>query len=376
MTRAALEIVQRAASPASARAPSQPRPSPASAAAARGWNSFGEFAHALALNAIPGRSTEPDRRLIRAPTGAGEVDPTGGGFLVPTEYAEELIVSLYEEAILAPLCDRRPTDKPAKVVLPAIDEKSRANGSRYGGTSSAWLNEGDQPSLSLPRFRRLVFDSHKLAALCVASNELVGDVQKLETHLRGAFGAEAGFRLDLAILLGTGAGMPLGIVNAPGTITVPKASGQTAGTIVGDNIAAMWSRLPAPCRRRAVWICNEDAEAQFETMITTPQSAGMYFPAGANGREHGILKGRPVLVSETCPALGTPGDIVLADLSQYVLIDGGLRTFLSLAVRWLNDEAVFKFIWRGNGAPIWTQPITPYNGSGVTRSPFVILAAR
>ena len=85
--------------------------------------------------------------------------------------------------------------------------------------------------------------------------------------MRRAFAAEAAFQLDKAIFLGTGAGVPLGIVGAPGTIQVAKDSGQASATISVGNIANMWSRLPAPCRKRAVWIANEDVESQLETLV-------------------------------------------------------------------------------------------------------------
>ena len=100
----------------------------------------------------------------------------------------------------------------------------------------------------------------------------------------------------------------------------------------------------------------------------------MYFPAGPVGNEFALVKGRPVIVCEQCPT-GTPRDIVLADLSQYVMIDSGLKADLSLDVFFDNDQAVFRFVYRCDGSPVWSQPITPYNG-GATRSPFVMLAQR
>ena len=373
MPRTALETIRREFSSApGARALGTIR---APAIAGR-WRNFGEFVRAVARVEMPG--SLPDSRLIRAPTGAGEVDPTGGGFAVPEEYSSELIGSLYEEAVLAPLCDRRETDKPAKTHLPAIDETSRADGSRFGGTLSYWKGEGDTPPMSLPKFRSIEFTAHKLIALLTATGELIDDVPLLDGHLRRAYAAEAAFQVDRTILIGTGAGVPHGIVGAPGTISVAKTSGQAKGTIIAENISNMWSRLALQCRKRAVWIINEDAEAQFDIVNSgsgSPASAGMYFPAGANGNEHALLKGRPVIISEVAPLLGTPGDIVLADLSQYILIDGGMQSALSMHVSFDNDQGVFRFVLRIDGGPAWTTPVTPFNG-GQTRAAFVQLAAR
>jgi HK97 family phage major capsid protein len=332
-----------------------------------------------------GDRTTIDRRLVRSPTGAGEVDPSAGGFLVDTQFAEELVGIAYaEESVLASLCDRRQTSsRLADVRVPAIDETSRADGSRWGGTASYWLGEGAPATLSMPRFRNLAFSSKKLLAAVVVSKELLDDVPMLGAHMRRAFTAELGFRLDQAILAGDGAGKPVGITNSPALITVAKEAGQASATIVAENVANMWSRLPAPSRRRAVWFCNEDAESQLEKMATlvgttavaTPTAAALYMPAGANGNEFATLKGRPIVVLEQCPTLGATGDIVLADMIHYVLIDGGVTPALSLDVKFTTDEAVFRFTLRCDGQSAFASPITPYNGSSA-RSPFVALAAR
>jgi len=337
-------------------------------------SSFPSLGHFLQAVAVQKGSAQMDSRLVRAPTGAGEVDPTAGGFLIPPEYAETLILSIYEEAVLAPLCDRRETDHPSNFQIPAIDETSRADGSRFGGAASYWLDEGTSPAARFPEYRAIKLSAKKLIALTIASGELLQDAPMLESHVTRAFAAEASFKLDHSIIRGTGAGMPLGIVNAPGTITVPKVNGQAAGSIISENIAAMWSRFPAPSRRRAVWIINEDAEAQLEA-LGTASTAGMYFPAGTGGNRFALVKGRPVIVAEQCPQLGAPGDIILADLSQYVIIDGGMKTALSLDLKFDSDQGVFRFVRRGMGLPAWSSPITPFNG-GATRSPYVILAQR
>jgi hypothetical protein len=44
-------------------------------------------------------------------------------------------------------------------------------------------------------------------------------------------------------------------------------------------------------------------------------------------------------------------------------------------VLFLSDQVVFRFKLRVDGKPLWTSPITPFNGTQ-TRSPFVALAQR
>lgn len=339
----------------------------------------------MAIRAAAIDPAKADTRLVRAPSGLNEGAGAFGGFLVQDNFVSELIGSLYEESEIASRCDRRPTAGAlASVKMPAIDETSRADGSRWGGVQSYWAAEAEEVSASLPRYRSVEFAAKKLICIVRGTEELQQDAPMLETHLRRGFAAEAAFKVDLAVLSGAGAGQLLGIVNAPATITVAKEAGQTSGTIVASNIRKMWSRLPAACRKRAVWLVNENAEEQLEQLNDVVGSSGspspaahaLYMPTGASGgNQYPLLKGRPVIAVEQCPALGVKGDIVLADLSQYIIVDGGTTPSVSVHVRFLNDEVFWRFVFRIDGQPAFASPVTPYHG-GNTRSPFVTLETR
>ena len=343
-----------------------------------GFRSFGEFLQQVARASSLGAPA--DRRLTRASENhAKETDPTAGGFLVPTEYVETLIDSLYDDAVIAPLCSRWETET-LETKIPGIDETSRADGSRWGGATAYWMSEADSVSSAKPKFRSIDFAVHKLLAICWASDELINDAPMLGEYMRRAFAAEMSFKLDQTILSGSGAGVPLGILQSAALITVPKRNGQLTSSIVVDNILEMWSRLPSSSRRRAVWLCNEDAENQLafsNTAESTLPGVAMYMPQGAaGGNEFPLLLGRPLVVVEQAPVIGTTGDIVLADLTQYALVDRGFAMNLSADVGFISDQSVFRFGLRVDGKPLWSSALTPYNGSGLTRSPFVALATR
>ncbi len=343
-----------------------------------GFRSLGEFLIAVRRAAV---DQLQDRRLLVTRSGANEVDPTAGGFAVPEVYSARVIRSIYESAMLAPLCDVTETGSPlASFKEPAIDETSRQDGARWGGMVSYWEAEAEQIGASKPRFRLNEFTGHKLTQLCYVTNELFRDSALLESHFERAMAEEGSFKLDAAILKGTGAGVPLGILNSPCLITVNPAAGQAPGTITGANVEEMWKRTPIPCRRRAVWLVNEDAEEQLSgigaAVGETSAMAATYIPQGAaGGNPYPLLKGRPVFAIEQAPQLGTPGDVVLADLQSYRVIQGAPRFAMSADVAFLTDEMAFRFTFRVDGKPSYLTPITPYNGSQ-TRSPFVTLGAR
>jgi HK97 family phage major capsid protein len=99
-------------------------------------------------------------------------------------------------------------------------------------------------------------------------------------------------------------------------------------------------------------------------------------PNGLAGAPLGTLLGKPINIIEQCETVGTVGDIMLANLGEYVMIDkGGLKSDVSMHVRFLNDEQTFRWTYRVDGQPAWNSALTPYKGSN-TLSPFVTLAAR
>jgi HK97 family phage major capsid protein len=337
---------------------------------------FPSFGHFLVEVAKASDSTSrPHAALVRAPAGANETDPSAGGVLVPDQWSDDLIYSVYAETVFAQLFDRRETSTQfASVKIPGIDETSRAEGSRSGGFIALWQGESVPSTPSTMRSKLVEFVGKKLSIFTRATRELLNDAPMLQAYIQKGFAAEGSFKLELASLSGTGAGQPLGILASPCLITVPKETGQASASIVGENVKKMWSRLPAPSRKRAIWLINEDGEGQLED-ISGASGAALYVPAGTGGNPYALLKGRPVLVAEQCPALGTVGDIVLVDPSQYIVVDAGMKTALSVHARFDNDEVVFRFTWRLDGKGVYSSPITPFNGTQ-TRSPFITLAAR
>jgi HK97 family phage major capsid protein len=268
------------------------------------------------------------------------------------------------------------TDFPlASINSPAINETSRQDGSRWGGALSYWAGEAASISSTLPRWRRVEYSAKKLISLVYVTRELLADAALLEGHVKRVYSLESAWKLDYAILFGTGTGTPLGVVNAPATISVAKESTQASGTILKENIVNMWKQLPAPSRRKAIWIVSEDAEGQFDAFDLTNTQAGFWWPAGWNGSSWPLLKGRPAITVEQAAALGSVGDVTLADLDFYTIIDGGMRTAISVDAAFISDQVVLRFITRIDGRPTISEAVTSYRGS-TTRSPFVTLALR
>lgn len=264
-----------------------------------------------------------------------------------------------------------------------VDEVSRANGSRWGGITVYWTPEGGLKQASQPALAPWEVGLNKVTGLVYVTDELLEDAVGLEGLLREAFPEELNFALEEAILFGTGAGQPLGVVPSGAVIAVAAEAGQAADTVNYLNIVNMIGRLDPRSYQTAVILYNQQLFPQIATMTYTPAggtTVPVFTPAnintGQNGGPIGSILGIPAIPHELASAPGDLGDIGIYDLNEYLLLTkGGVKTDVSMHVRFIYDETAFRFVLRVGGTPKWDQPLTPKNGTA-TVSPFVVLAAR
>jgi len=327
---------------------------------------------------LPGRNVDP-RLFNAAALGLNETIPSDGGFLVQQDFSTEMLQEVFATNILAARCRRiQISGNSNSIKINGVDETSRAS-TRSGGILGYWAGEATEKTKSKPKFREIDLTLKKLVGLCYATDELLQDASALESFIRSAFVAEFGFLLDDAIINGTGAGQPLGILNAGCLVQVDKETGQKADTVVFENVVKMWSRLFPASQSNSIWLINNNVYPQLFQMSMAIGTGGVpvYMPAGGiNNAPYGTLFGRPVIAIEQCPSIGDLGDILLADMNGYVLAEkGGISSDMSIHVRFEFDESVFRFVLRVDGQPVRASALTPYKGS-LTLSHFVALATR
>jgi HK97 family phage major capsid protein len=128
-----------------------------------------------------------------------------------------------------------------------------------------------------------------------------------------------------------------------------------------------------------VWFINQDILPQLMQMNQAVGTGGQLVylpPGGLSATPYSTLYGREVVWTEYSSTLGTEGDIMLADMSQYTLVDkNGVQAATSMHVAFNTDEMVFRITYRVDGKPMWHQPLTPFKGSN-TKSPCITLASR
>ena len=334
---------------------------------------------------------QPDQRLFRinehalgvermAATGASEAIGFDGGFAVQEDFIPGLLDRVFAGSQVAQFCDTRQIGAGFNgVTYNVIDETSRATGSRGGGVQAYWIGEGGTLTASRPKLARKTLGLGKLAALFYATDELLQDAVALESWTGAEMEDEMSFLLDDAIISGTGAGIPEGVLNAAALVSVTKETGQTAATFNAENVKKMWAAMSARSLRNAAWYVNQEVWPQIFELHQVIGTGGvpLFIPAGGlTDNPAGTIMGRPIRPIEQASALGTVGDVIFADMSRYMLIrKGGVSRAISMHVQFLTDETAFRWILRINGRSKVLSALTPYKGSQTT-SPFVALATR
>ncbi|MEO1223802.1 MAG: phage major capsid protein [Pseudomonadota bacterium] len=316
---------------------------------------------------------EEAHQLMAAPTNFHQERGSSDGFMVPPAMRDQIYeLMLDDQAALLNAVDSEPT---AGNQVGMLRDETTPWGS--SGVVAAWRAEGTKMDPSRVSTDETYVHLHELYAFVLASEELLQDAPRLNARLTRQAARAINWKASEAIMHGTGAGQPLGWMNAPALVVVAKEGPQAADTIVADNIAKMYSRMMPSSLPRANWYINNDVMPQLITMtlgdqpIWTPPSTGL---VGAPG---GILMGRPVIPLEHNPTLGDAGDIQFVDPMGYYSPrkSSGVSFAESIHLYFDYNIRAFRWTFRVGGQPYLSAPVSPAKGTA-TKSHFVTLAAR
>jgi HK97 family phage major capsid protein len=350
------------------------------------WTNPGEFLTAVRHAGLPNRANVDPRLQTPSASAPGmRTDISSeGGFLVPPDFADTIVTKMYNTNEILRRCEDFGQPAGNEHHVPYYNETSRADGSRFGGVRTYWVQEAGELTDSKPDLGLQKRKLKKVAGLCYVTDEMFEDAPRLAQNLENMSALELGFVFEENIVNGTGAGRPQGLLNADAKIEISKVTNQTAATVWGQNIIDMMARLWGPSQRSAVWLFNQELLDQLSvlTVDSTYGSAGSVqvesrlwnWDGNAYSGGWPTLAGRPAIPSEHCQAPGTEGDLILTDLSQYGIV-AKPRTDISMHIRFLNNEGAFRFVLRCDGCSFWSSPLTPKYGTD-TLSPIVTLETR
>ncbi len=287
-----------------------------------------------------------------------EGDDTAGGFLVPEEFNAEVIRYETENSIVRPRA-RVWNMTRDRWSAPKLDQNTTTDAAKTGSTHFAGIQfyypgESGKKTESQPRFGKVVLVAKKVIGLTSATDELLEDsAVNLANYLVTLFGEGMAYLEDYMFLRGTGIGQPLGIINTAGISIVSRT---TSSKIVFEDILSMEENLPAWADRNAVWLTTKAGLSQLRLIGNTTTTTKIQLQESLREGMPPTLQGKPVLLTDKLPAVGTKGDIILGDFSRYYIGDRGpIQVASSIHDRFRYDETVIRLVKRHDGQPALPQ---------------------
>lgn len=338
------------------------------------FHSLGEQLQAV-VNAA--KTHTADKRLLQvnsAVMGSNEGTGADGGFAVQEDFAGQILETAVATGDILSRVDSYTVGANSNAARWLMVDETDVSASVFGGVQMYWAAEGATVTASRPKFKELKLDLEKMMGFAYATDELLQDAAFMTGFFGTAFTVAANRLLEDAIICGDGEGKPTGILSSNGLITVSVDAGQKE-TLNAQNILKMWSSALVAGRKNMVWLMHPDLEDQLPQLMLGDKLIWMP-EGGISGAQYQTILGRPVLFNDNCQAIGTKGDVLLADLKQYMLLKKGTaKQDWSMHVEFLTDQQCFRMVLRCNGTPKVTAPVKLKNSTR-TRSPYVTLATR
>ena len=304
-----------------------------------------------------------------------------GGFLVPEQYAGEILHAALEGAIVRPRAKVFQATGDSMKIRRLVETDRSSN--YFGGITFNWLAEAAMKTYpgrtTKPKIGQLELTTHKLIGSCWVSNELENDVPAFGDFMKISFGQAIRFEEDYQFIWGTGAGAPLGAANAGNGARISVPRRQANSIIYTDVLRMIEVLLPGSWESKStVWLANPDTVTQL--MELDSAETDVVNVIDINKRQ---MFGFPVAITEKAAPLGTTGDLILADFDHYAIADremviAGSRHveragIVQTSIGFTTDESFWKVQLRVDGQPTLTDTMLPKRGAN-SLSPFVVLS--
>ncbi|QJC52792.1 phage major capsid protein [Paenibacillus albicereus] len=350
-----------------------------------GFQNLGEIIHAVRFGDSTGR-------LQNLPVGQGEGGGYGvpeafrdqimpkfqnqwsmgvdseGGYAVPDQFIPDVLQIGASPSVVRPRATVIPAGDPpdSKVTMPALNQGT--NGV-YGGVQVQWIGEGaDKPDTNAS-LAEVSLQPNEVAATTIVTDKLLRNWKAADSFIRGLLTKAMTAAEDIAFLTGNGTGKPTGVLGAAGGLVVKRA---TANKIQFIDILQMLASLLPESTSNSVFVANQSAMVMIASLKDDAGNS-IFIRGDATRGLPSTLFGIPIVFTGKTPALGAKGDLMLVDLSYYLIKDGsGPFIAASEHVMFKQNKTVIKVFWNVDGKPWVVAPLTLENG--VTKvSPYVIL---
>lgn len=289
-----------------------------------------------------------DDRLVRRlkAAGASENINADGGYAVPVEYATNIFNDIVKQDSLMNSCFTIPMGSNS-MKLPALNYTQQGS---FGVTAN-WEGEAQTIPTSKPAFRQPQLTLNKLTVLTPVTSELLEDGIAIENVINFLAGEAITYKVNDAIVNGTGAGMPVGVAIHASTVVVTR---NTTVSVKAIDVITMDSAFTGD-EDRAEWLISKrDVNPQ---LLTIADAGGryLYFAPGTFGERKGpaLMLGKRVRPLINCKNVGTQGDIILWDPKGYLFgyKSTGINKAMSIHLYFNTDQVAYRWTFRADGRP-------------------------
>ena len=174
-------------------------------------------------------------------------DPASGGYLLPTEMHNEIIVGLRENNILRQISNVIQTASAHKIPL------------QITAPVAQWTNEGQAIQLSNMQFDQKTLNAYKLTVATSITNEIKADSgYPLENHISAEFSAAMAALEEETFFTGDGNDKPTGLLNQLSSDMTISTAGSA---ISADDLISLVHTVPRPYRKNGVFVMADETLA-------------------------------------------------------------------------------------------------------------------
>jgi HK97 family phage major capsid protein len=267
---------------------------------------------------------------------------SGGGFLVPSDLAEQIATAARAGSAVAQVAQEFRT------------ERGETLGVALAGThgTAAWVAESGSYTPSDETITQQNLGAFKGTSKIIVSEELRADeAVSLDDYLAGELGARIGALANSAMTVGDGSGKPLGLVHASSPYTVVNAATGSTTSFKLADLKTVWKSLPAAYRPTSTWMLHADDFGELAALADS--AGGLILPSLQ--LDPPSLFGRPVVLNADLPTpAASAKSLLLADFK----VADGVRRVNGIGIQRQdelhsdNGQVGYRAFFRVDGRPL------------------------
>jgi HK97 family phage major capsid protein len=333
----------------------------------KGWNKMKGLKHDFNYGSYEDLCVKNAKAfgINKAATYNGEAVNADGGFTVPVEFAAIVVEFAIATSPILSQVWRVPMSS-NEIRFPKLSQGE--NGNYFGGVYMTCdglpaVSEGTIGTGTKTKWEQNIFRAKKIAGHTAITEELQQDsIINILNYTAALYIRAFQYKLEAMIISGNGTNEFLGIITDP-IVRANAVKRKAAGKVSGDDFISLEGAVDeAFGDDKLSWLTRRATVAKVRVERVNPDGTGAYLvrESWAERNDTPILTksilGHPYHVTRNVPVLGTIGDVVIGDMSMYMLATRmDMRIDISDAPYWLENETALRMIARMDG-----MPGTPY----------------